>query len=54
MKYHIKNKNNKKEMKKARIKPLPLHLMEDPGPFEKYADPETWAENQKRDEKKCD
>lgn len=24
MKYHIKNKNSKKEMKKVRMKPLPL------------------------------
>lgn len=27
MPYHIRNKNNKKEMKKARNKPLPLELM---------------------------
>lgn len=27
--YHIKNPSNKKEMKKVRIKPLPLELMKD-------------------------
>lgn len=29
MKYHIKNKNSKKEMKKARSKPIPLILILD-------------------------
>lgn len=29
MKYHIKNKNNKREMKKVRIKPIPLSLMKE-------------------------
>ena len=30
MPYHIRNKNNKKEMKKARNKPIPTELMYDP------------------------
>lgn len=29
MKYHIKNKNSKKEIKKQSMKPLPLQLMID-------------------------
>ncbi len=29
MKYHIKNRNSKKEMKKVRMKSLPLELMND-------------------------
>ena len=30
MPYHIRNKNSKKEMKKARNKPIPTELMYDP------------------------
>lgn len=40
MKYKIKNKNSKKEIRKQGLKPLPL--MES-NPFDKYADPATWT-----------
>lgn len=44
VKYHSKGIGKNKKIREERKKPLPLELM---GPFDKYANPSTWAENRK-------